>query len=142
MALAISFFFPQTVLGTNADNSILGIFRIGIDNSTNEVYILPDAYDGFSVSELNSARDGSSTESGWFQRGVQYVSSFFQWVVDGLGNILSTLKILLAFTFSPFIFVLNPSLLGGAPFFVKLIFAVPLVFLTFMGGIKFIRGLG
>jgi len=137
MALAVSFFFPQTILG-EGETSILGVFNVGINTTTNQPYIIGA---GFSNSDLNSQFSGDSTDSGLFQKGVNIVTSFFQWVVDGLGNVLGTIKILFAFLFSPFIFVMRPDLMGNAPFFVKMIFAIPLVFIVFMGGVKFIRGL-
>lgn len=138
MALAISFFFPQTVLGNDTETSILGLFKIGINSTTNTPYIIDK---GFNNDDLNNQVSGSAVDSGLFQKGIQVVTSFFQWVVDGLGNVLGVLKVLFSFLFAPFIFVLRPDLLGNAPFFVKMIFAVPLVFMTFIGGIRFIRGL-
>lgn len=136
MALAVSFFFPQTVLG-DSETSILGIFHIGINETTNEPYI---SESGFANNDLASMTSNSETESG-FWHVVQKIGGVFQWIVDGLGNVLGAIKILVKFIFSPFIFVLTPSLMGGAPFFVKLIFAVPLVFIVFMGVIKIIRGI-
>lgn len=137
MALAVSFFFPQVLLGSSGETSILGLFKIGINTTTNEPYIIGS---GWNNAELSSQIDNSAIESGWFQKGIQVVTSFFQWVVDGLGNVLGTFKILFAFIFSPFIFVMRPDLMGNAPFYVKMIFAIPLVFIVFIGGIKFIRG--
>ena len=136
MALAVSFFFPQTILGTG-EESILGIFNVGINETTNQPYIVSS---GFANSDLNAQIGGDEKQSG-FWHVVQAGKSLFQWVVDGLSNVLSTLKILFKFLFSPFIFVLNPALLGGAPFYVKMIFAIPLVFIVFMSSLKFIRGM-
>lgn len=135
MALAVSFFFPQTIL-SNQDTSILGIFHVGLD-SNNQPYLNST---GFSDSDLNNQVNNDETESG-FWHVVQKAGGVFQWIVDGLGNVLGTIKILFKFTFSPFIFVMSPDLLGGAPFFVQLIFAIPLVFMVFYAGLKFIRGL-
>jgi hypothetical protein len=137
IALCVSFFFPQIILGSG-NTSILGIFNVGINATTNEPYI---SSTGFSNSDLNNAiNQDQSTEQGLFQRGINVVTSFFQFIVDGLGNVLGVVKILFAFLFSPFILVLSPDLLGNAPFYVKLGFAIPLVFLAFMGVISFIRG--
>jgi hypothetical protein len=137
MALAISFFFPQTVLG-DSESNILGIFKIGVNSTTNEVYI-QDV--GFANDRINTLTTNNEVDEGFFQKGINVVTTFFQYIADGLGNVLGVIKILFAFIFSPFIFVLDPQLLGEAPSFVKLIFALPLVFLTFMGIIKLIRGI-
>jgi len=137
MSLAVSFFFPQTILG-NGETNILGIFKVNVNSTNGEIYINET---GWANSDLNVQQSGDETQEGWFKKGIQAVSSIFQWVVDGLGNILGTLKVLVKFTFSPFIFVLNPDLMGGAPFFVKLIFAIPLVFIMLMATVKFIRGM-
>jgi len=138
MALAVSFFFPQVLLGSGSETSILGIFKVGINNVTNEPYIVDDGWNNVGLDDLTN---NDAVSEGWFQKGIQVVTGFFQWIVDGLGNVLGTFKILFSFIFSPFIFVLRPDLMGNAPFFVKMIFAIPLVFIVFIGGIKFIRGL-
>jgi len=137
MMLAVSFFFPQIILG-GGETNILGLFKVGINSTTNEPYIQDQ---GWNNSDLDNQFNNDPTNSGWFHKGVQAVTSFFQWIVDGLGNVLGTIKILFAFIFSPFIFVLNPSLMGNAPFYVQMIFAIPLVFIAFLGTLKFIRGL-
>lgn len=135
MALAISFFFPQTILGSG-ETSILGIFNVGINSTTNQPYIISS---GFSNADLNAQFSSNPTETGLFQKGINIVTSFFQFIVDGLGNVIAIIKIMFAFLFSPFVFVLRPELMGGSPFFVKMIFAIPLVFITFMGIVAFIR---
>jgi hypothetical protein len=138
ICLSVSFFFPQVLLGSSGETSILGIFKIGINSTNNEPYIMGS---GWNNGDLNTQSTGSDVNAGWFHKGVQAITTFFQWVVDGLGNILGTIKVLLAFTFSPFIFVLRPDLMGNAPFYVKMIFTIPLIFIVFIGGIKFIRGI-
>lgn len=138
MALSVSFFFPQVLLGSSGETSILGIFKVGINSTTNEPYIMDDGWNNVGLDDLTN---NNAVSEGWFQKGIQVVTGFFQWIVDGLGNVLGTFKILFSFIFSPFIFVLRPDLMGNAPFFVKMIFAIPLVFIVFIGGIKFIRGI-
>lgn len=138
IALAVSFFFPQVLLGSSGETSILGLFKVGINATNGEPYIMEQ---GWNNNELQSQVDNTAVTEGWFQKGIQVVTGFFQWIVDGLGNVLGTFKILFSFLFSPFIFVLRPDLMGNAPFFVKMIFAIPLVFITFIAGLKFIRGL-
>jgi hypothetical protein len=136
MCLAVSFFFPTAILG-EGETSILGIFDVGINETTGRVYIVDS---GFTNDDLNAQLDASSTEAGLFQRGINIVTSFFQFIVDGLANILGIIKIFFAFLFSPFVFVLNPQIMGGAPFYVQMIFAIPLVFLCFMGIVKLVGG--
>lgn len=135
MTLAISFFFPSTVLGSG-ETSILGIFHVGVNSTTNEPYIVSS---GFNNSDLTAQISNNPTDSGVFQKGVNIITSFFQWIVDGLGNVLGVIKLFFAFVFAPFIFVLKPELMGGAPFFVKMIFAIPLTFIVFGSIIEFIR---
>lgn len=135
MALSISFFFPQTILG-GGETSILGLFNVGINQTTQEPYIIAS---GFANDDLNAQFSNNPTETGLFQKGINIITNFFQFIVDGLGNVIGVIKLLFMFIFSPFVFVLNPNLLGGAPFFVKMIFAIPLVFICFMGVIAFIR---
>jgi hypothetical protein len=139
MALAVSFFFPNIILCNsnepNCETSILGLFKLNITDG--HINVVDHDWNN---TELEFQKSGTPVQSGWFQQGIAVVTGFFQWVVDGLGNVLGTFKILTAFIFSPFTFILKPDLMGNAPFFVKMIFAIPLVFIVFFASIKFIRG--
>lgn len=137
MAIAVVCFFPQTVLNED-NNSLLSIFHLYYNETTNSVDITQS---GFADSGLNLETGSTETESGFWKRGLEGASQFFQSFVDGLQNVLGAIKILFRFLFSPFIFVMNPELMGEAPFFVKLIFALPLVFIALITVIKFIRGI-
>jgi hypothetical protein len=136
MAIAVTAFFPQTIV-TQEDNNILRLFKLQYNPTTNEV-ILNET--GFADPDLNTYVDNSPTESGIFQSVLEGASDFFQSFVDGLKNVLGVVKIMFKFLFSPFIFVLDPELMGSAPFYVKLIFAIPLVFMALMGLVQFVRG--
>lgn len=138
IALSVSFFFPQIVLDS-PNQSILGIFHIGYNESTKEVFI---SRSGFADANLDAQVFNDETKGGLWQSLGASVSSFFQAFTDGLRNVLGIMKILFKFLFSPFIFVMDPLLLGGAPSFVKLIFALPLVILGLIAIVKFIRGVG
>lgn len=138
MAIAVSAFYPEVVLGNDKQNSIMGIFNVAVNSTTGEIYINET---GFSDPNLNDEVFNDETESGFFKRGLEGASQFFQNFVDGLQNVLGVVKILFKFLFSPFIFVFSPELMGGAPFFIKIIFALPLVFMALMAIIRFIRGI-
>lgn len=136
IAIAVSFFFPQVVLN-KPDQSILGLFHITYNTTTSEVQITEK---GFTDTTLEAQTTNKETEAGFWQSLGQSISTYFQSFTDGLKNVIGVLSILLRFLFSPFLFVADPNLLGNAPSYVKVIFALPLVLLALISTIKVIRG--
>lgn len=136
MAIVVSSFFPSIVLSEN-DNNILKIFKVYYNASSDSVVL---GGSGFADGDLSDFAYNEPTEPGFFQSVLESASSFFQSFVDGLKNVLGALKILGKFLFSPFIFIGSPEIMGSAPVFIKLLFALPLVLLSLIGLMKFIRG--
>ena len=135
IAIAVSLFFPQTIL-QGEDNNLLRVFKVYYNESTDSIQI----YSGFADDDLQTLVFDDEDKPGFFQSILGSASDFFQSFVDGLRNVLGVIKILFKFLFSPFIFIMTPELMGSAPIYVKMIFALPLVLLALVGLIKFIRG--
>lgn len=137
MAISVSMFFPTIVLDSG-NTSILGIFHVNLNSTTNEVTFENSA--SFTDNELNTAVNTADTDGSIFATIGNYASQFFQSIVDGLKNVLGVIKIMGKFLFSPVLFLGSADLLGDAPIYVKLIFALPLILMAFFGLTKFVRG--
>jgi hypothetical protein len=104
-AIACSFWHPEIVFGENQPTNMLtGMFKM---NSTNPQNIQ------FASAELNNSLDSKDSNSGIFKVGSDIVSSF-QWVADGLGNVLAVIAMIFKAVFSPFI-IFGFMVAGGAP---------------------------
>lgn len=139
MAIAVSLFFPQVVIDPDEQISILGIFDVSYNSTTNEVY-MGNSASFSSDSGLNTEIDTSNTEGGIFQNILDAGSQYYQSFIDGLKNVLGVIKIIAKFLFSPIIFVASPDLLGSAPVYIKMIFALPLILMALIGLVKLISG--
>lgn len=138
MAIAVSSFFPSVIF-TQGDNNILSIFHIQYNETSGVIDV--GTQTGFADSNLDQYSTNEPDNPGFWQGVINSIGGFFQSFVDGLKNVLGALKILGKFLFSPFLFIADPNLMGSAPFFVKMIFALPLVLMGLFGIMKFIRGL-
>ena len=139
MAIAVSFFFPQVVISPDKQVSVLGIFDVYVNSTTGTIAM--GNSDRFNDDSLNDAipNDGK-TNSGIFATIGNYASSFFQFVVDGLKNVLGFIAMMGKFLFSPILFVADPNLLGGPPIYIKMIFALPLILMGAIALVRFIAG--
>jgi hypothetical protein len=139
MAIAVSMFFPQVVLNPDEQTSVLGLFDVSYNSTSKEVYMGSSQY--FKDSTLNSELvQTDNNNTGIFQNIIDTGQQYYQSFIDGLKNVMGAVKIFTKFIFSPIIFVSSPDLLGDAPIYVKLIFALPLILMAFFGLVKFIRG--
>ena len=140
------FWSPGTVLTDAQGRNPLEMFGIQranfYQNDSNDVfsYNMTNVQTNFDDPLLNTeATIGNETDQTMFKRGKLF-SSGFQWVVDGLSNVMGLVTVLFKILFSPFI-VFGQLVSLGAPSALIFLFAIPLVFALFIGFVMFIRGI-
>lgn len=128
-AIACSFWQPNIIFGEGNVNMLTTMYNFN-ENSVTPAVVNNSV--GFGDTGLNNPDQ-------MFKSGKEGTSSF-QWIVDPLGNIIGFIGMFFKALFSPFtifMYMINPQV--GAPVPIMWIFAVPLIFLVFLGFIIFIR---
>jgi len=133
IAIAVSFWQPDLLYGsggsaTNGVN-ILSPFGVTYNQSTGQPQI---PYDQQSLSN-------KSETAQMLSQGSEGTGQSFWLLIDPLHNVMSFISILFNFLFSPII-IFGHLLSMGAPIIAVMVFALPLVFLVFLGVIYFIGG--
>lgn len=141
LAIATSFFNPSIVLSNNNNNttSILGLFDVGYNTTTNEPYVRSSEWGNEEIATELDYTTSATTGGNIFKKAIDATSSFFQWMIDGLANVMNVIKLMAKFAFSPFLLFTHIVKLG-APFQLLFIFAIPLTFMFILAFIRFIRG--
>ena len=121
--IGCSFWNPTLVFGNQ--NMLTNMFNI---NSTN-----------ISTTQgVDFGNQNFNNPSQEFKVGYEGTNQQTQWVVDPLGNTISFIGNIFQFLFSPFTIFMN--LIGlGAPISILFVFAIPIVFLVWLGILIFVR---
>ena len=132
IAIALCFAAPQVIFtsGSTADNSVLGWFNMGYNETDGSVYSITSS-NSFSTtanSSSTSFTSGNTPEAGGLLGFLDPVFQVFGWI----GLIFKVL-------FSPVV-LLTGDAMAGAPTMLFLIIAIPIVFMTLFGLIAWIRG--
>jgi hypothetical protein len=128
LAIAMTFAAPQEVFsgGSPAENTVLSWFNINYDDGTGVVSM------GDSTTSSNVDTSGLTDPTSPGSSGS--ILGF----LDPLYQVWSYVKLIFKVLFSPIIILTGPSM-TGAPLPIVLILGVPLVFLTILGLIFWIR---
>jgi hypothetical protein len=134
IAIAMCFAAPQYVFTGNssAENTVLGWFNVGYTPGSTDISgISISNSTGFSSSASNAT---SSFTSATNPAGGSGILGF----IDPIFQIFSWVKLFFVVIFSPIILLTGPAM-AGAPAGLVLLITLPLVFMTILGLIIWIR---
>ena len=132
LAIACVFWQPSIIFeGSEQGNSVLSFIGINSYNqTTNEPIIDPV---GSTSNDVNNSNSQLSTS-----RTSETSLGNFQFIVDPIFNAFGWVNLFFKVLFSPWIIFTSPQM-GNAPLPIFFIYAVPIIFITLIGIIFFIR---
>lgn len=139
MALCATLYAPEVILGESQDGTILSFFKVSSFNGTisdddpNQNISLGDGF----ATEFNLEPNAESQSV--FSKIINNIGGAFNYLIDGLANVLGVFKLVFRVIFSPIILLFSPAAVG-MPTIIGLFIGLPTALLMIFAIVAFIAG--